>query len=943
MTQLEPSRDARLIDRLREPLTARRADLIAELGLDADFDEEQLVHHIDKLKGDPELLSWVLPKWIDWWRGPKISDFAPRTGYAGDVLDIVGSGFDADRLENTVTVGGAQAMVLQATPTTLKVLTDDTTVDGPVTVQVGAKTGTGPDDFRLAPYPLDDQDGPPISYAGQGEGQSGDVSSKGTGKILVVLVNPSDRVPANASTTRTSVVNDWDRVRTYYEQASYFNAAASTGKSWAITTTSGWSTLSGTTSDYCDFSAAVENVKQAALPRLMAEAAKAATDAGHNLNTFDIMAVVLNLNGTFIRAWGGWDQQNFSYDPGGGGTKINISLTKAINLLAVQETANWGRLAHEVGHNIVAVPGVSSATTKGGTSVFGEDVYGSDLVTSSTATAAPFDLMGNHDNHPLFSGHFLDTLGWYRPDNPSHDGDILSLDWSRNAFSQDIEVVAHGLARNTVAGRYHLIKIKVANGLCYYVQVRQRPGGTTAAQVFDDSIPGTSGPTDGGVIVTRVITDTNADNQQGRVITLLHDQTVLHEGQTAVDPARALTITVLEDEVVNRPLVCRVRVAWAQGIADDPNGAFDLNITPWDGSCTTPDIWVDRIPTEGMFDKANDSEGRPLGNGDKPKPGALNKFVARVNNSGTVDAADVKVTFYAVFPPGVGDNGAWSPLVTRTIGTIPKNGHFDIKADWVPIVGKHTCLKVYASAQLGEISGGNNSAQENVFDFEAPAFSPPMPLVLPVALRNPRDEDVVAQVSLKQVPRGFHVQFPHQWVHLKAHEERQFDMVVVPTYDISAYLGRKETVPTAPILLHGFLDQQYDELLPTGELPGSRFSFMGGVLSNVTPKRGTTIELYEEREDRDKTTLGVAGYVAHAGKEDHVTVTATDRDSGAELGVQVGTDDASHFQASIDLRELAKLAGRDPDDIGGTYDVVAATFASPTVAEATSPTITVVR
>lgn len=142
----------------------------------------------------------------------------------------------------------------------------------------------------------------------------------------------------------------------------------------------------------------------------------------------------------------------------------------------------------------------------------------------------------------------------------------------------------------------------------------------------------------------------------GDNLTLLHDSVVLKSGDSASDPARALTISVLNDNVVARPLVCRVRVAWAQGIADDPNGAFDLNIEPWNGNYETPDIWIDRPPV-GTFDNPSESEGRPTGNGDKPQPMAVNKFTARINNQGTVDATNVKVTFYTVTPPGVGDNG----------------------------------------------------------------------------------------------------------------------------------------------------------------------------------------------------------------------------------------------------------------------------------------------
>jgi len=102
-----------------------------------------------------------------------------------------------------------------------------------------------------------------------------------------------------------------------------------------------------------------------------------------------------------------------------------------------------------------------------------------------------------------------------------------------------------------------------------------------------------------------------------------------------------------------------------------------------------PDIWVDREPI-GSFDNSIDGEGRPKGNGDKPWVEHINQFTARVHVSGAMGASDVKVTFYAVSPPGVGDNGNWSPIAVKTIASIPQDGAKDAFCNWVPVVGKHT-------------------------------------------------------------------------------------------------------------------------------------------------------------------------------------------------------------------------------------------------------------
>ena len=218
-------------------------------------------------------------------------------------------------------------------------------------------------------------------------------------------------------------------------------------------------------------------------------------------------------------------------------------------------------------------------------------------------------MMGNHDSHPIFTGYHLEKLGYYQAAN------IKEVQWDRNPHSEDIDIICHGLAEDTSASRLHILKIKVSNALSYFVEVRQRPGST--AQIFDDSIPIGAAPNQGGVIMTRVIADEMHNNQQTRFITLMHDDRVQIQGDFIEDPARALRITVLNDSVQARPLVCRVRVEWAQTIVDDPAGAFDLNVEPWDSNWQSPDIWVDRDPF-GSFDNPTDAQGRPGGNGDSP-------------------------------------------------------------------------------------------------------------------------------------------------------------------------------------------------------------------------------------------------------------------------------------------------------------------------------------
>ncbi len=871
--------------------------------------------------------------------GPSIASFSPIAGQPGTLVTITGYNFAPARADNTVEVGGQPAFVVAATATELTVITHPQVVDGPVKVTVGTHTASGPVDFHVLPYPDAGagDDGPPINFAGAGAGSQGDVNPIGTVRVLVALVRPSDRTPG--ANERTNVVAAWDNVRTFYTQASYGRTTVQ------VDVMTNWKVLDGTEADFVDG----DNIDWGQIDRLTAQAAQGAVDEGFDLDDYAMMATVCSL-ATGIRAWGGWSRQNFAYNNAPATPAININLTAdhEINLIAIGQDANWGRCAHEFGHNVVSAPTFAGD----GTATLGEDVYASDLVDGTAATARLFDMMGSHDTHPLFSGYHLEKLGYYNAAN------IQQLAWDRNPFSQEYDVVAHGLAEDGT-GRVHLVKIKVADGLFYYVQVRQRPGTTT--QIFDDSIPLDGASNQGGVIVTRVISDTLNINQQTRFITLMHAEQVLKANDVVEDPARALRITVVDDAVQARPLVCRVRVEWAQTIVDDPNGSFDLRVEPWDSNWQTPDIWVDRAPFD-TFDQPTDADGRPTGNGDKPRPGEINRLKGRIHVSGAMGASNVQATFYAVFPPGVGDNGNWAPLGVQTIPAIAQNNFVDVQQNWVPVVGQHTCLKLYAGAQLGEVSGGNNFAQENVFDFEAPASSPPAPVTIRTAVRNPLDERRIVRVGVKGVPLGWRVHFPHSWVWLDAKAERQFDLTVIPMFDWSAVAPgsqeRKERKlePTAKVRLDGVVARAYDTPLPPRDEPaGSRAYPIGGILGRVHVRKSSRIwiepglrDKHRENDATAKTTISVHGGLGQPFDKQRVRVVCTDP-RGRDRIVQVFTAPDGTFEATFDLmieptlESSSKYWKRAKAVEHGTYRVRAYVVAATLMAEAESNELYVVR
>jgi hypothetical protein len=370
-------------------------------------------------------------------------------------------------------------------------------------------------------------------------------------------------------------------------------------------------------------------------------------------------------------------------------------------------------------------------------------------------------------------------------------------------------------------------------------------------------------------------------------------------------------------------------------------------VEPWNSNYETPDIWIDR-PPYGTYDYT-DSSGNPVGNGDRPRPHDQNKFYGRVHCDGQADATNVRLTFYTVTPPGVGDNGNWAPLQTKTIPTVQKNTAQDTAVIWVPEVGEHTCLKIYAEPQAGEVNaGGNNFAQENVFNFEAPASSVPAPLRIPVAVRNPRKERTVALMSIRNVPAGYIVHFPHAWLWLEPLQERKQTLTVVRTKDYNYYLEvAKEKLPRARIAVDGFLPRQYEEEWPKKTHPASCFSPMGGILAEVTPKRKVTLTLWQDKEQAKETPYLVAmlGKTNPAMNAETVTVELEDPTGRRRVATAV-TNATGNFGARFNLLVKPSLEAKPSrereEPLKGTYRAQAYIANSPNAAQATSNNVYIV-
>ncbi|MBI4310774.1 MAG: hypothetical protein HY681_03240, partial [Chloroflexi bacterium] len=189
--------------------------------------------------------------------------------------------------------------------------------------------------------------------------------------------------------------------------------------------------------------------------------------------------------------------------------------------------------------------------------------------------------------------------------------------------------------------------------------------------------------------------------------------------------------------------------------ANQPDVMLERWTQPPGDTWETTDIWVDS-PVNGYgtyrYGMWNDLSGNavPVGNGDDPAIGQVNRLYARVRNVGTSAATNVVVNWEITDPPGVGIAGAngWAAVGSANSAAFPglaniAAGSFvDVYVEWTPnfavspadlaagTFSFHTCVRVKLNAVAGELVLGNQDGdgeQENISYFQAaPAAGGPV-------------------------------------------------------------------------------------------------------------------------------------------------------------------------------------------------------------------------
>ena len=381
------------------------------------------------------------------------------------------------------------------------------------------------------------------------------------------------------------------------------------------------------------------------------------------------------------------------------------------------QNETWGRFAHELGHTFQQAGPAHPSN------------YNNE-----------FELMDH--NYPGQTGVF---------EKQSHTG---FPGWMPPAKYQVITPASGGDAANIWAMEYdptgqpniQAVKAEITGSLYYMISVRRRILGDelhAADSWHTHASP--NGIPDEGVLIERV---SEGSDPWVTVKGPGGDRNALwHEGDTYSDPADGIVISIAKKLDLDGDGYA-IRVAYDQEFSFQPDVMLEPWTSPPGNTWETTDIWVDSpVNGYGAYSNGmwNDIYGNlvPVGNGDNPAVGLVNRIYARVRNVGFSTATDVVVNWEITDPPGVGIAGAsgWASLGSvdkidfPALASISPGSFVDVYVEWTPsfaipegelddgLFSFHTCLRVKLDAVAGETVLGNQDGdreQENISTFQAP-------------------------------------------------------------------------------------------------------------------------------------------------------------------------------------------------------------------------------
>ena len=405
--------------------------------------------------------------------------------------------------------------------------------------------------------------------------------------------------------------------------------------------------------------------------------------------------------------------------PGGPVTNVGCAIFSENPGSTQNET--WGRFAHELGHAFQAAGPAHPSNYNNEFELMDHNYPGQTGVFEKQASAG-------------FPGWLPGTK--YQVVTPTSGGALANI-W---AVEYD-----PALQPNVQA-----VKAEITSSLYYLISVRRRVLGDDlhAADSWHSHFSPNGIPNE-GVLIERV---SEGSDPWVTVQGPGGDRNKLwQEGDAFHSTSDGISITIGKKLDANGDSY-EVRISYDEQASMQP----DIGMEPWTSppgnTWETTDIWFDS-PVNGYdsyrFGYWNDIYGNPVpvGNGDIPAVGLVNRVYARVRNFGYQTATDVKVHFELTDPPGVGIAGAsgWVEIgsVDKTafpgLAAIPPGDFVDVYLEWTPdfavppgdmadgLFDFHTCLRVKMDPVTNETVFGNQDGdreQENISTFQSPESAP---------------------------------------------------------------------------------------------------------------------------------------------------------------------------------------------------------------------------
>lgn len=326
----------------------------------------------------------------------------------------------------------------------------------------------------------------------------------------------------------------------------------------------------------------------------------------------------------------------------------------------------------------------------------------------------------------------------------------------------DLAPVSSGLPG---AGRFAAIEVQLAPGFSWFFEFRQSVPGT-----IGDSFAGTGRVI--GYDALRYREPPIVPDKRRPIIMLLDDgdgegpDLTLNEDWESIEGTiGGLKRFRIEVQSIAAGLA-RVRVR--TGVVPLPDPSIQDNRRE-ETDYKSPDIEV-RNELSGFGKKWFN---RPLL--DQP-----NVIVAKVRNTGGIDAPDVQVTIRTL-PFNTDDprSERWQQLGGPVTHTVPVGGPVDFTRDWVPPTDTHTCVQATITpyyrvpgAPADEATPFNNIATSNYFEIWSKPSSPATRESALIEVHNPFDRAVSATVDLAQDSGSYRSFVDHRWLHLEPGQVR---------------------------------------------------------------------------------------------------------------------------------------------------------------------------